>query len=289
MIVDCHTHIWEATSQLGQCTQPDRLRAYGSAARSAGTYDLQIATEPVDVCFVLGFRSKALGVDIPNAFVADYAHQHPDSVLAFGAIDPTCDNVSDQARRIREQHGLAGFVVSPVAQGFHPTSTCVTKLYEYAREHNMPVIVHHGPPFGGPFCEFGNPVLFASICREYADLQLIFTDMGWPWPDQALLMAAEHENVHIDLAGLVEHPWVAYQTLVKACQMGITDKLLLASDFPTAGAAAAIEAIYSINQMVGSTNFPPVPRSQLRNIVECNVLEKLGLEHKLAVKDGTEH
>ncbi|NLX07331.1 MAG: amidohydrolase family protein [Phycisphaerae bacterium] len=280
MIVDCHAHIWEATSQLGRCAEPARTRIYASAGKSAGSHDLQIASAPVDVCFVLGFRSRALGVDIPNKFIADCACQYQDKVMGFGSVDPVHDNVPAEADRIRRQLHLAGFVVSPAGQGFHPTSTDAMKLYDYAADHRMPVIVHQGPPFGTPFCEFSNPVLWSSVCREYRDLRFVFTDMGWPWTDQSLLMAAEYENVYIDLAGLVHRPWVAYDLLVKCYQMGLVHKLLLASDYPAAGAAAAIEAIYSINQLVGSTNFPSIPRQKLRDIVESNTLEKLGLENK---------
>jgi len=261
---------------------------YASAAKSASSYDLKIAAAPVDVCFVLGFRSHALGVDIPNKFIADYAGQHLDEVLGFGSIDLAADNVLAEAERITDVHHLAGFVISPGGQGFHPASTSATMLYDYANNRQMPIIVHQGPPFGTPFCEFANPVLFAGICREFPDLRLVFTDMGWPWPDQALLMAGEYDNVYIDLAGLVAQPLAAYQTLVKADQMGIIDKLLLASGFPTAGAAATIEAIYSINQLVGSTNFPGVARHRLREIVERNVLQLLQLERNLAAKHVAE-
>ena len=98
-------------------------------------------------------------------------------------------------------------------------------------------------------------------------------------------MAAEYEHVYIDLAGLTDRTWSAYQTLIKAYQLGLTDKLLLASDFPAAGTAAAIEGLYSIsiNQLVGATNLPAVPRQKLREIVERNVLDVLGIERQISV------
>jgi len=284
MIVDCHAHIWETIGQLGQCAEPWRLRVYSSAARAASGYDLQLAGKPVEVSFVLGFRSKALGVDIPNKFIADYAFQYKDRVLGFGSIDPAHDVVSSEADRIRQEYRLAGFVISPGAQGFHPTSTRVLSLYEYAAEHRMPVIVHHGPPFGLPFCEFANPVLMAAVCRDFATVKFVLTDMGWPWVDEALLLAAEYENVYVDLAGVAGRDLVAYDCLAKAHQLGVLEKLLLASDFPAAGAAAAIEAIFSINQLASSTNLPTIPRQKLREIVERDTLKVLGVDDRLAAK-----
>lgn len=285
VIVDCHTHIWESTRQLGRCAEPGRLRAYGSAAKSASGYDLQIAGTPVDACFLLGFRSKALGVDIPNKFIGECVSQYPDKTIGFGSIDPEHDKVIDEAERICSEYHLAGFVLSPAGQGFHPASTCVADLYGYAREHAMPIIIHHGAPFGGQFCEFADPVLWAGVFREYSEVKFVLTDMGWPWTDQALLMAAEFENVYVDLAGLVGRTWIAYQVLIKAHQLGLMDRLLLASDFPAAGAAATIEALYNINLLAGSTNLPTVPRQKLNEIVERNSLKLLGIHDKRSVPD----
>jgi hypothetical protein len=289
MIVDCHVHIWESTRQLGRCAEPGRLGPYSSAAKSASIHDMEAGSSPVDVCFVLGFRSVAMGADIPNKFIADCVQRYPNKVIGFGSVDPEHDDVLLEAERIRTDYRLAGFVLSPSGQGFHPTSTHVTRLYEYARAHQMPIIIHCGPPFGGPFCEFSEPVLWSSVVREYGSVKFVFTDMGWPWTDQAMLMAAEYENVYIDLAGVATRTWIAYQTLIKAYQLGLTGKLLLGSDFPSAGAAAAIESMYNINQLATATNLPTIPRQKLREIVESNALACLGLEQVPAKRDVAGH
>jgi predicted TIM-barrel fold metal-dependent hydrolase len=284
MIVDCHAHLWEAPHQLGRCAEPGRTRIYTAATRPAGPYDLQMANQPADVTFVLGFRARMLNVNIPNAFIAAAVQQQPDRLLGFGAIDPDHDNVRAQADHIRKELRLAGFVVSPTAQGFHPASTTATLLYDYATDNDMPIIVHNGPPFGGVFCEFGSPDLFAGVCREYSKLKLIFSHFCWPWSDSALRLAMEYDNVYINTAGIATQTWHAYQTLVKAYQLGVIDKFLFASGFPDGGAAAAIESLYSLNQLVGATNLPAVPRHKLREIVERNTLTLLGLDKRLPVR-----
>jgi predicted TIM-barrel fold metal-dependent hydrolase len=277
IIVDCHTHLWESTSQLGQSARTSRLEAHPSAGKSVSLHDLKMATSPVTCAFLLGFRSKLLGVDIPNKFISDCVYQYRDSFIGFGSIDPGADNVLAEAKRIKQEYKLAGFVLSPGGQGFHPTSTQVWPLYEFARANRMPIIIHNGQPFGVPAAEFSDPTFWAPVFREYSEVKFVLTDMGWPWTDQSLLLLGEFENVFMDLAGFTSRPWVGYQTLIKGHQGGVLDKFLLGSDFPEAGAAAVIEAIYSINQTVNNTNLPTIPRQRLREIVERNTLELLGL------------
>lgn len=280
VIVDCHAHLWESANQLGKCARSWRLTAHPGVGKSVSSYDLQMAASPVQVTFLLGFRSELLGVNIPNKFIADCAYQYRRNIIGFGSVDPNCGGIRAEAERMRLDYKLAGFVVSPAGQGFHPSSTSVTGLYEYARAHKMPIIVHNGQPFGSPATEFSSPALWGQVLREFPEVKFIFTDMGWPWMDQTLMLLGEFENVFMDLAGLTQNQWVGYQTLIKGYQMGVLDKFLLGSDYPTAGAAATIEAIYSINQTVGNTNLPTIPRQRLREIVEKNVLDLLGLDEK---------
>lgn len=280
VIVDCHTHLWESAAQLGSCAKPWRLTAHPGIGKSVSSYDLQIAASPVQVTFLLGFRSDLLGVNIPNKFIADCAYQYRKNVIGFGSIDPNRGGIRMEAERMRLDYKLAGFVISPAGQGFHPSSTAAAPIYEYARTHRMPVIIHTGQPFGAPAVEYSSPTLWGPVFREFPEVKFMFTDMGWPWVDQTLMVLGEFENVFMDLAGLTQNPWVGYQTLIKGYQFGVLDKFFLGSDYPTAGAAAAIEAIYSINQIVSNTNLPTIPRQRLREIVERNALELLGIDEK---------
>jgi predicted TIM-barrel fold metal-dependent hydrolase len=241
-----------------------------------------MSARPVTFTFLLGFRSKLMEVEIPNQFISDCVYQHRDCIIGFGSVDPIADNVKAEAQKIDNEYKLAGFVVSPAGQGFHPTSTHVLPLYRYAREHQMPIIIHNGQPFGMAGAEFSDPMLWAPIFREFNDVKFVFTDMGWPWTDQTLVLLAEFENVYMDLAGLANQSWLGYQTLIKGYQAGVLNKFLLGSDFPATGISATIEGIYSINQMVSNTPLPAIPRQRLREIVERDVLRLLGLERYIA-------
>lgn len=278
ILVDCHAHLWESPGQLGRCAQTCRLEAHPSAGKSVSSYDLKMSAGPVTYTFLLGFRSRLMEVEIPNQFISDCVYQHRDCIIGFGSVDPIVDNVKAEAQRIDQEYKLAGFVVSPAGQGFHPTSTHILPLYRYAREHQMPIIIHNGQPFGQAGAEFSDPMLWAPVFREFNDVKFVITDMGWPWTDQSLVLVSEFENVYMDLAGLANQSWRGYQTLIKGYQAGVLNKFLMGSDFPATGISATIEAIYSVNQMVSNTPMPTIPRQRLREIVERDALRLLGLE-----------
>jgi len=282
IIVDCHAHLWESTSQLGKSARSWRLSSHPSAGKAVSSHDLMMAAAPVNVTFLLGFRSELLGVDIPNKFIADCAYQYQQNIIGFGSINPLSGSIRPEAEKIRLEYKLGGFVVSPGGQGFHPACTQAMRLYDYAREYQMPVIIHSGQPFGVPAAEFSYPVLWSPVFREFPEVKFVFTDMGWPWVDQSVMMLSEFENVFMDLAGLTTQQWVGYQTLIKGYQLGVLDKFFLGSDYPSSGAAATIEALYSINQMVSNTNLPTIPRQRLREIVERDVLGLLNLEGRIS-------
>ena len=76
---------------------------------------------------------------------------------------------------------------------------------------------------------------------------------------------------------MLHEPWQAYQALLNAYQLGVTDKLLFGSGFPFASASHCIEELYSISHLVHGTNLPVIPREQLRGIVERDALSLLGI------------
>jgi hypothetical protein len=58
------------------------------------------------------------------------------------------------------------------------------------------------------------------------------------------------------------------------------DKLLFGSGFPAATAGQCIETLLGFNMLLADTNLPTVPRVNIRNIIERDTLELLGIKEK---------
>jgi uncharacterized protein len=284
MIVDCHTSIWQSPEQLGtqalnHLAQPTYFgREAVRLIPKADTASHLLASEPVDYCFVLGFRSKHLGAQIPHRFITDYCAEHADRMIGFPGLDPMESDASEQLAQIARETTIKGLVICPAAQAFHPSDTRAMNIYEQAAKLKLTVIFSPGPYMGSRSrLEYARPALLDEIAGHLPQLKIIIAHLGYPWVDEAITLLSKHKNVLANVAGLLRRPWIAYDALVRSHQMEVIDQLLFGSDFPFASAADCIEALYNINQFASGTLLPVVPRSLLRNIVERPVLDLLGI------------
>ena len=277
MIVDCHTHIWAETGQLGGGAKEFLRRQSGQEGLSADPSEHEQASKCVDKTLVLGFHSAHLGAAVPNDFVADYVARHRDTMIGVAAVDPTEDGAAD-LDAILERDEFRGLTISPATQNFHPADSRAMKLYEFAAQQGIPLFIHQGThfPTRGRM-EYARPLLLDEIAREFADLTMVISSLGHPWIEEGIALVGKHPRVFADIAGLVRRPWQAYNALVLAHQFNVMDKVLFGSDFPYFTAAQAIESVYRLHEVTQGTNLPSVPREVLRSMVERDALRELGI------------
>lgn len=295
MIVDCHTHIWDSPTQLGlgdTDSRSSKFRGPRPPTASDRWPDASMeshyaASEPVDKSFVLSFKSRYLGVEIPSELVSKYVRQHPEKLIGVAGIDPT--NLNEALADVQEAHGVLGMkaiTVSPAAQDFHPADSRAMQVFAEASRLGMPVIVDQGHFRVESKMEFARPVLLDEVAREQPQLKVVISHMGYPWVEECVVLLGKHPNVYADISSLLHRPWQAYNALLSAAQFGVIDKLLFGSDFPYTSATTAIESLYRINQLVTGTNLPTVPRAQLAAIVERDTLGLLGISSTPVKQDS---
>ena len=148
MIVDCHSHIWEYPGHL-----TDAFVAEANARSRGIKLDLHVpyerhfaAMKGVDRVIVFGMRANHSGIMTPNQYIADYQHAHPDKVIGFAAVDPTCDNVRDTLEE-GVRLGLRGVKLGPIYQNIHPTDSRMMPVYEFCEAHSLPIMIHQGTTF----------------------------------------------------------------------------------------------------------------------------------------------
>ena len=279
MIIDVHTHIWDSPEQFGPEATVRIRRTVGAGGQhpDASPQVHGQAMDPVDYAVVLGFVSLRLGARISSAQVAGYVSREPTKYLGFAGIDPMGPDYLDQVDEAIRL-GLVGVTISPAGQGFHPGHTRAMALYERCQKSRLPVMVHPASQFSTEsMMEFAQPHLFDEVARKFPELRLIIAQVGHPWIDPTLTLISKHRHIWADLSDLVLQPWPLYNTLLAAYQQGVTDRLLVGSNFPFCTPQEAITTIYSVNRYTQGTHLPSVPREQLRSIVECDALAALGL------------
>jgi len=259
MIVDCHTHI---NFSAGDVQTSEHLEA----------------AQMVDACIVLA------GPDGPseevNKKLAEYVNKHNEKMVGFAFVEPTKDKVSEKnLTHITEKLGLKGTVLYCCACGFHPAHSRAMRFYESAQELQLPVFFHNSDPLlkADAVLDYAQPYLLDEVARTFSALKIIIAAMGVPFVEQTLSMVAKHENVYADLTIQPSNVWQTYNIVVAAHEHGVMDKLLFGSGFPYGNAGACIETLLGFNMLLADTNLPTVPRSNIRNIIERNTLELLGI------------
>ncbi|MBI9017298.1 MAG: amidohydrolase family protein [Phycisphaerae bacterium] len=275
MIIDCHSHIWPSTDCLGQAERFSCIS--GPKATEKEFFEHLEATEPADITFVLGFVSDLLGSEIPNNYIKEYMATAPDKLIGFAGIDPHRPESVENVQKYREE-GFSGLVLSPACQGFHPCHTRAMEIYSLASEFGMPVYLLYGDTLpSSAIMENAEPRALDEVARNFPDLKIIISHLGFPWIEQTVALLAKHKNIFADIAGLTDKPWQAYRSLNIAYEYDVIDKLLLGSDYPKFTIAEAIESLYNLNKLTLDMSLPAVPRENLKNIVERDAMTLLGL------------
>lgn len=271
MIVDCHTQTWDSNARLGTAEVTSRETAFGADA----VHHLE-AVDPVDRAIVLAFKSRYLDAEIPNRYVSDYVRRNSPKLIGFAGIDPTDEGCLDELAAAQDELGLKGVTVSPSLQDFHPSDTRAQEIYSECTRRRMPVLFEQSHRNSAAKMEFARPLLLDEVARDFPDLRIVVSHLGYPWIHETVVLLAKHEHVFADLAGLLRHPWLTYNALMPTYEYGVMDKLLFGSDFPHRSPAECIESLYSINQSM-ETNIVAIPREELRGIVERDALALLGI------------
>jgi predicted TIM-barrel fold metal-dependent hydrolase len=259
MIVDCHTHI-------------------NCAASDVDASEHLAAAETVDVCIVLAAAGESS--EEANKRLSEYVNKHKEKMVGFALVEPTKDKTGvKNLTSVSNKLGLKGAVVYCSGCGFHPAHSRAMRFYESAEELGLPVFFHNGAPLGpGAILDYAQPFLLDEIARQFPALKIVIGTMGAPFVDQALSMVAKHENVYADLTIKPSNVWQVYNIVVSAYECGVMDKLLFGSGFPFGRAGECMETLLGFNKLLGDTDLPTVPRGDIRGVIERDTLEVLGIK-----------
>lgn len=271
MIVDCHTHISSAGDEISLAGHPAATE-----------------TDTVDVCIVLAAADKS-SQEI-NKALSEYVSKYEEKTIGFALVEPTRDNISTKNLSVlAEKMGLAGTVLYCSEFGFHPAHSRAMRFYESAEELGLPVFFHNDPADGlESVLSYAQPYLLDEVARTFPKLKIVVGTMGVPFAEQTLSMAAKHKNVYADLTVNPSRVWQIYNMVVAAYEQGVMDKLLFGSGYPEGKAEECIETLLGFNKLLGDTNLPAVPRGSIRNIIERNTLELLGIKKDLVKPERKE-
>jgi predicted TIM-barrel fold metal-dependent hydrolase len=136
---------------------------------------------------------------VSNEQVAALAEKHP-RLLGFASVDPAVPDAPKQLERAIRGLGLRGLKLDPALQRFALDSRELAfPLYQACSELGVPVLVHCGLSWSmvGQ-AKHAHPLALEEVAQEFPQLRLVIAHCGWPWVEEALLVALKYPNVYLD-------------------------------------------------------------------------------------------
>jgi len=278
VLVDCHTHIWLADSQLTPefCREAQLMRTE-PIDMTCTPEQHWAAMQGVDKAIVLAFESVHLGLSVDNDFVAAYCNQHPDKLFGFASVDPHwADPVAELERAVQDL-GLVGLKMMPIYQGIDPLDPRCLQIWAAAERLHLPVLFHQGTTFPrrAPL-KVAHPERLEELALAFPDLKFWIAHWGHPWQEETIVLIRKQPNVYTDLSGLFYRPWQYYNILRLAQEYQVLHKCFFGSDYPVATPEETIAGTRAVNDILDGTRLPRVDPDQLEAIFErdpCELLE----------------
>ena len=276
MIVDVHSHlIWypdhvsETWAQEALASKLVKLKFSGGLAHAASldlhSYDSRPedhwkAAQQADKVVVFGLQAKATGAWVPNELIAEYAAAHPERIIGWASVDPNEPDAIDQLDHAVNTLKLTGLKLGPAYQHFDPTDRKNWPFFETVQRLGIPIIWHQGTTFPSRAkLRWANPMLLEDIAMDFPDILMIVAHMGHPWEEDLIALIRKAPNMYADISAVHYRPWRYWQAMVTAMEYGVTHKILLASDFPSATIDNVIAGLRAVNAPVEGTRLPQIP------------------------------
>jgi predicted TIM-barrel fold metal-dependent hydrolase len=294
MVIDVHTHTPRFETEV-----PDEYRnaAVNAKWNPAGARPLvytwaeyEAALAPVARAIVFNIAQHPTGntrvnepyvVKTPevNDETAAFVRSNPDKYIGFFTVHPDDPGMLDEAERARTDLGLKGLKLGLNYQNVDPLGENAFRLYAYAEEHGLPMLLHQGTsPVQFADIDYAHPRHTDRIAIAFPKLRIIMAHIGHPFCLDALVVARKHPHVYADISGCVLRPWGFYQAMAAALEWGVLDRILFGSDYPASTPEETLRLLRAVNDAHPGGGAPRIPELAIEDIIERDSLALLGLD-----------
>ena len=174
----------------------------------------------------------------------DYVHamwkRHPERIIqAWGALEPSKENVLDEARKAIKELGLIGFHFHPIMQHFSVDDPRYRPLFEEISSLRAAVMIDVGttgmgagmPGGHGAVIRHAHPASIDRLAADFPNLKIIMAHPGWPWVDETTAVALHKGNVYWEMSGWA--PKYFPGNLKTDIRGRLQDKIMFGSDYPS--------------------------------------------------------
>jgi len=179
---------------------------------------------------------------ITNDEVAFLVNQAPDRFTGVGSVDITQPMPAvREIRRCINELGFKAIRVLPWLFDRLPTDRLFYPIYAACCDLGVPFctqIGHTGPLMPS---EPGRPLYYDRVALDFPELIIVGGHIGYPWTEEAIAVAAKHENFYIDTSAYTAERYPP--VLVDFIKGYGRDKVLFGTNYPMIQPSKALEGI----------------------------------------------
>jgi predicted TIM-barrel fold metal-dependent hydrolase len=213
---------------------------------------------------------------VTNEQVAFLAERSP-RFIGFASVDPHRKDAISILERSIKVLGLRGLKLDPSLQHFLPNDRSTAyPLYEVCSELQVPVLMHLGlswAPRGS--ASFARPLFLEDVLQDFPKLPIIIAHFGWPWVEEALMLALKYPNAYVDTSitysgtpsDALQHV-LCQQIGCNVLERSLRNQILFGSNFPRA------ESIKRVRHAISQLGLTPALEHRILQDNAAQLLER---------------
>lgn len=163
--------------------------------------------------------------------LAEISVQHPGrfGVAPYVPLELGMTGARAVTRAAREFDAVAVRVM-PARTGLAPSDRLYYPVYTKCVEESLPITINVGLPGPALPAETQRPLELDRVCRDFPELVVVATHMGWPWHEELIGLMTRHPNLYAMTSAWA--PRYYPPEMVTYLKSRGRDKVLFASDHP---------------------------------------------------------
>ena len=208
------------------------------------------------------------GAKSNNESVTEFISKYPEKFIGFVGLDPHkgMKAIAELKASVQEL-GMQGAAVDPYLAQIYANDAKYYPIYSKCCELDIPIVFTTGPATLVPnaIIDHVAPRYIDVVARDFPELKIVISHGGYPWVNEAIIVAERNRNVYIDLSEYEFSPMS--EAYIQAANTMISDKILYASAHPFVDFKQALKTYESLD-------FKPEVRQK---IMHDNAAKLLGL------------
>ena len=207
MVFDIHVHTWRYPEDFNRRViveeSPPHHKTWDDE-RFKRIYDLPIdryleeAEGVIGRSLLMGVKAgDTLGIEVSNDYLAEVANAHPDRLSWTCCVVPTERDAPREVERCVRELGAAGVgELGPGYANYRADDPRCFPVYEVARDHDVPVIIHAGPTQARTArLEYADLAAVDSIAIQFPTPKIVLCHLGYYKYEEGCHLVAKHPNV----------------------------------------------------------------------------------------------